>query len=63
MPPLRSPFTEDMVTKLGESPAYKHMITALCMRRTEAECMESIEAAQAVANDKDAAYIHIHLQN
>jgi hypothetical protein len=33
------------------------MITALCMRRTEAGCMESIEAAQAVANEKDAAYI------
>ena len=52
-----------LVKKLGKSPALKHMISALRMRRSEAGCLESIEAAQAVANEKDRAYIEDNWKN
>lgn len=42
---------------LGKSPALEHMITALRYRRSEAGCMESIQAAIDVANEKDRRYI------
>jgi hypothetical protein len=35
----------------------KPMMDALCTRRSEAGCMESIEAALEVVNEKDKAYI------
>lgn len=42
---------------LGKSPALEHMITALRYRRSEAGCMESIQAAIDVASEKDRRYI------
>jgi MULE transposase domain len=42
---------------LGKSPALKHMVDALCVRRSKAECMESIQSALEVANERDKAYI------
>lgn len=52
-----------LVTKLGKSPAYKHMIDALRVRRSREGCMESIEAALEVATDKDRAYIENNWKN
>ena len=51
------------MTKLGKSPAYKHMIDALRVRRSREGCMESIEAALEVATDKDRAYIENNWKN
>jgi hypothetical protein len=39
------------------------MMDALCTRRSEAGCMESIEAALEVANEKDKAYIENNWKN
>jgi hypothetical protein len=49
--------------KLGKSPALEHMVAALCMRRSEAGCMASIEEALAVANETDKAYIKNNWMN
>jgi hypothetical protein len=42
---------------LGKSPALEHMVAALRSRRSEAGCMESIQAGIGVANEKDKRYI------
>lgn len=42
---------------LGKSPALEHMVAALRSRRSEAGCMESIQAAVEAANEKDRRYI------
>ena len=52
-----------LIRNLGKSPALEHMTKALCVRRSEAGCMKSIEAALEVANEKDRAYIEINWKN
>ena len=39
------------------------MLAALCVRRSEAGCMESIEEALEVANEIDKAYIKNNWMN
>jgi hypothetical protein len=48
---------------LGKSPALEHMITALRYRRSEAGCMESIQAAIEVSSEKDRQYIERNWKN